>query len=298
MHYVKPPLTFDDQVKLLMQRGLLIPDREKAIHYLSNISYYRLSAYMLPFQIPQDSSHRYKPNTSFDDILELYVFDRDLKLLAFDAIERIEIAVRTQLIYHMSHAYGNNWFENSSLFTNRKNHEYLLNKIAEQCNQTNKEVFIQHYQAKYTSPLLPPSWMSLELLSMGQISQLFEIIGAKREKKIICNYFNLPEPLLTSWLHSLSYIRNICAHHARLWNRAMAVRPKLPIKPITPWLKYTELRAERAYVTMAIIQYLLTVINPTSNFKVHLKELFDKYPDIRIKSMGFPYDWQEDEFWQ
>lgn len=117
--YNKPALTIEQQIDLLEQRGLTIADKERAARHLRNVSYYRISAYMLPYRIlDADGNHldQFVPGSTWDDIYNLYKFDRKLRLLVFDAIERIEIALRTQVIYQLSHKYGSHWQDDTSIF--------------------------------------------------------------------------------------------------------------------------------------------------------------------------------------
>jgi len=93
MQYTKPPLSIEQQIELLKSRGLEIPDHEQAAHYLYHLNYYRLSGYMLPFQ--EGTEHHFQAGTTFEHVLNLYLFDRKLRLLLMDAIERIEVSVRT-----------------------------------------------------------------------------------------------------------------------------------------------------------------------------------------------------------
>ena len=107
-HYDKRPLSYDEQIDLLASKGLLIPDRQRTARQLKNISYYRLSAYMLPYKekIGDAISSKFKKGSTWDMIYRLYVFDRKLRLLVFDAIERVEIAVRAQIVHQLSQKYG------------------------------------------------------------------------------------------------------------------------------------------------------------------------------------------------
>lgn len=96
MRYGKPPLSVEDQLRLLVRRGMAAPDPDRARHYLTHINYYRLRAYWLPLE--QDATggvHRFTPGTSFEDVLSLYVFDRRLRLLVMDAVERTSRVVPT-----------------------------------------------------------------------------------------------------------------------------------------------------------------------------------------------------------
>lgn len=128
IRFTKQALTIQEQVEQWVGRGLEVPNRTKAEHFLSVISYYRLSAYSLPFQLGSND-HRFRQGTTFDDILNLYSFDRELRLLVMDAIERLEVALRTQITNHMSVTYGPHWYLNSVLFNAGYKHNTLLIKI-------------------------------------------------------------------------------------------------------------------------------------------------------------------------
>ena len=116
--YNKPPTTYEQQIQLLEQRGMLVPDKPSAQHYLSHINYYRLGAYWLPFEADHDN-HSFQKGTNFDQVLDLYVFDRELRLLVMDAIERIEVSIRTQWAYHFSHKYGPHALLDEAIFKER-----------------------------------------------------------------------------------------------------------------------------------------------------------------------------------
>ena len=120
MKYSKPPLSISEQIAKLKQRGLTFHDEQKAAHYLSNISYYRLRAYTYPFQDNKDPDHSFIKEISFEDIVDLYVFDRRLRLLVLNAIEKIEVALRTKIIYEYALVHGSHWFMNASLYHNPK----------------------------------------------------------------------------------------------------------------------------------------------------------------------------------
>lgn len=155
MQFSKPPLSIPDQIALLKKRGLQIKDEQRAEKYLSNISYYRLSAYTLPFQMQGDQNHNFIAGTSFEQVLNLYLFDRTLRLLIFDAIERTEIAIRTQLINQYCGAHGTHWFEDPAHFHSNYKYSKSLQKLDDETDRSN-EVFISHHKSKYTAPTPPP----------------------------------------------------------------------------------------------------------------------------------------------
>ena len=203
------------------ERGLLIPDPDKAVHYLKYIGYYRLTGYCLPFQCGEKGDHAFLNGTAFDDVLRLYLFDRKLRLLVLDAIEEIEVAFRAVLSNTMSLTYGPHWYLDKNHFGNRYgnkggrpyDHEKLLQEIDNADNAS-----LRHYRSTYSGPEYPPSWMVIEVLSFGTCSKLFAHLK-KRQIALVSNKLGLEPKLLVSWMQGLVLLRNICAHHGRLWNR-------------------------------------------------------------------------------
>jgi abortive infection bacteriophage resistance protein len=129
LKFIKPAKSFDEQLELLISRGMQVRDREKALNHLSHINYYRLEAYWLPYEVSR-ATHQFADNTDLNTILSHYLFDREFRLLLLDAIERIEVSFRTQWAYHISHSYGpHGYLENSRGL--RKNERRLLSDISE-----------------------------------------------------------------------------------------------------------------------------------------------------------------------
>lgn len=166
--YTKPPLSLSGQLQKLKSRGLQIEDDGEALHYLLNIGYYRLSAYMLTFQESHQPDKPFKPGASFGKVLDLYRFDRELRLHSLDAIERIEVAVRSCFVNKLSLKYGSHWYLDPNLFDGKYNHRGLIEKIQSELyvdSVTRKpfrrhdEIFINHYFSNYGDPYLPPIWM-------------------------------------------------------------------------------------------------------------------------------------------
>ncbi len=229
----KLPLSLPDQLQLLLSRGLNVPDSAAATHYLAHIGYYRLSGYSLPFQIggTGPDRHNFKPGITFDVIVDRYIFDRKLRLLVMDAIERIEISVRVALSNVISLRHGAHWYMSTVPFNRAFDHTRFIDEIKQQIGHSpahhkRRDAYIQHYYQTYGAPDMPPSWMVFESVSFGTISLAYANL-APPEFSAVCGGFGLPHPVLTSWLHSLNYIRNICAHHARLWNRQCRIKPMI-----------------------------------------------------------------------
>ncbi|MBC7552455.1 MAG: Abi family protein [Taibaiella sp.] len=294
MIYDKPPLTYEQQIALLSKRGLTINDEEKARRYLSHISYYRLSGYMIPFQLRKDE---FNSGITFENVLDLYIFDRELKLIVFDLMERIEVAIRTQMIYQLSHKYGSHWQYDSSIFNNLRIHSEVITAIDEHCKSNNREVFINHYRSKYTNPVHPPSWMCMEIITLGQLSRLYKALKYRKDKEDIAQHFLLHTKVFESWIHTMTYVRNICAHHARLWNREFAIQPEILLKPARPWIDTVYNNNRRCYYFLCILNYLIGEINPHGHFKAKIHALLEKHPNVPIRFMGFYEKWESEPMW-
>lgn len=316
MEYKKPPLTYQQQLDLWKSRGLIVTDELKATHYLANISYYRLSAYALPYQLHKDA---FDADTNFNDVLNLYLFDRELRILVFNAIERLEISFRARLIYVLAHKYGSHWQDNAKIFKqpyrikNSKTGEYytidvfseVQDMIFESTRDKHPETFIKHYKKTYTKPANPPSWMCLEVLSLGQLSKLYNGLKDNADKQLLATQFDVHHTVFKSWLHTLTYVRNICGHHGRLWNREIAIEPFWLEKPRKPWLndKFKGV-TNRSFYAICIIKYLLQTANATHHIKDHFIDLIKKYPNTPIQFMGIPsnddttlFNWQNEPLW-
>ena len=228
MEYEKQPLSFEDQIELLQSRGLIIQDAKSAVFFLKRVNYYRLSAYCIPFQQPKD---RFKQSTTLENICDLYFFDRKLRQLVFDALQTIEIAIRTRISYQLAHTYGAFGYVDPDNFASYfMDHARWIRDIQSAISRSSEE-FVRHFRNKYSNSPHLPIWMAIELISFGMLSRL--VRGLKHQDlKKVCILLNVPTAAFPSWMHSLSYVRNICAHHGRLWNRQLAIPPKIPKPPI------------------------------------------------------------------
>lgn len=297
MKYSKPSISVSDQVDKLKERGLAIPDKDIAKRFLSNISYYRLRAYTYPFQDNDHREHPFVGVVSLDDVMALYTFDRRLRLLVFDAVERIEIALRTQIIHQWSLQYGSHWHLNQNLYKDGSKFIHHLGSLQKEIKRSN-ETFIEHYKNKYTDPSDPPCWMSLEVTSIGLLSLMFQNLKSGPEKKVVTHHFGLLGiHVLENWMHNFCNIRNICAHHGRLWNRRIAIPITIPNKTLAQFIANKSLYPYKIYASLCAMQYIMNIINPESSFKKELLQLLGTCPANQLKEMGFPLTWKDEIFW-
>lgn len=297
MKYEKLPITIHQQIDKFKQRGLSFENEQKAESYLSNISYYRLRAYTYPFQDNQHEKQLFKVKISFEKIIDLYVFDRKLRLLIFDSIEKIEVSLRAQIIHHFALIHGSHWQLKPELFRDPMRFANHLDSLQKEIDRST-ETFISHYKNKYTQPSEPPCWMSLEVSSMGLLSKIFQNLKKCPEKSAITKHFGLTDiSVIENWILCFSTLRNICAHHGRIWNRRL-IPIKLPKRPINKFLSNKHIYTNKLYATLSCIAYLLNKISPQNSFKTQLKELMNTCPLAQSKEMGFPQNWLGEEMWK
>lgn len=293
--YEKPALRYEQQVNQLQARGLKVLNVPRAIHLLESISYYRLSGYWYPM-LADKGNHVFKPNSSFQAAFQLYSFDRALRVLILRELEKLEVSIRAKMIYILSHEYGPFWYEKSNLFTNHFNHSKSLGNIEKEYRRSDEE-FIEAFKKKYSNPL-PPSWMILEITSFGTLSFLYSNLIPGKTKREIAKHFGLNDATLSSWFHSIVYLRNVCAHHSRLWNRVMRISPVRPKSIYKTWLSNNEVSNRKSYYVLSIILFFMQTINPENSIVKRFKILLEKYPNVDVAAMGFPQNWSEEKLWQ
>lgn len=290
MRYTKPALTFDQQLDRLRERGLTIHDPARATHWLRKVSYYRLSAYCLPFK----DADKFRPGTTFDQIAGLYIFDRKLRLLVMDAIERIEIAARTSITYEIAHTHGPFGHADSVNFDPKFNHAEFMKELALEEKRA-RETFVAHFRAKYAEEPHLPVWMATELMSLGAVSKLYVALQPKIKQRI-ADDFGVDKQFLVSWLHVLSYVRNICAHHKRLWNRELAVKPKLPSR-CRQWPHQVPDNGH-LYAVLVVMRHMLGIVSPNCKWRERLFCLLDEHQAVPLDAMRFPANWRTLALWR
>ena len=298
MKYDKPPLSIDQQVDLLISRGMAIPDRTRAARYLTHINYYRLRAYWLPFEEPTEGGeHRFKLGTEFEKVLSLYVFDRRFRMLVLDAIERVEVSFRTRFAYILGNRYGSHAYLNASLFKVRSRYDLCMNSFREEFTRS-RETFIEHYRTKYDDPQLPPIWAACEVMSFGQLSIWFHNLASRKDRQDIATEFNIDESILRSFMHHLTHIRNLVAHHSRLWNRRLTVTMSIPLRPKEIFPFFNLEKERNIYNTLAMLCYLLNIMSPGTTWPARIRQLLEENPIASPADMGFPSRWKELSVWR
>lgn len=332
MAYEKPWMSFDDQLNHLKSRGLVVTDEQKALEHLERIGYYRISGYWFPFRqrtaeccpLFADGYRKFKKGmtdklvlnefkagATFQQAVDLYVFDKKLRLLVMDGLERIEVALRVDMSHLLGkkHAFAylkpeclqDDFAELLDKKTGLSRHHQWLQHHARLIARS-KEEFIRHNTSKYGLPLAV--WIACEVWDFGVLSTLFSGMLPVDQNQIAQKYGIGKGQVFASWLRCLNYLRNVCAHHSRLWNRNIVDQPKKPDLGEAPlfeaaWNSPHELA--RPFVQICIIQHMLTAIHPDSTWWSRVKEQLLSFPDLshlglNLGGMGVIEEWQDWEW--
>lgn len=326
VEYTKEWLSTDQQIERLREHGLEIAEDEPAEDVLEAIGYYRLTGYLYPFRQSEtyrDENERprirvlseFTQGTTLAQAKAIIDFDRRLRMLVLDGLERVEIAVRMRMGYVLGRrsAFG---YEDPTLFTSAftadktdirgpkpSKHVQWLQKVRDR-QAGSDEQFVEHFRTKYDDRM--PIWALTEILELGHLSVLYRGLN-QVDAAEIADAFNVPtKRLMSSWLASLNYVRNVAAHHARLFNRKLQYAPARPTAGQIPLLDHLRASedAKRVYGTynaLAVTAYLLTTIDPDAEWTTRLAELFRSFPTssaLTIESLGVPDQWATLELWQ
>lgn len=282
--FVKPPLTYDQQIQLLKNRGLIIKDEEFARRVLQSVSYYRLSGYSLSLR----TDDMFHPGVTFETIYRIYQFDRKLRYSLQDLIERVEISFRTAVAYYLAHTYGPLCYKDPRYFKNGDYHrDFLaeLNRLIEV--NAHKELFIRHHIEKYGGVF--PIWVVIEVFPFGLLSKLYNNMLTKDKETIAKPYCGFSSSYLGTWIHSLVNVRNICAHYGRLYNRRLTVNVPFGRKE-----KRFGIGPNTVFANIFILKHLIKEKQVWTTFITNLSALIDEYEDaVDISLMGFPERWKE-----
>jgi len=318
MLYQKPALTVEDQADRLIDRGL-VADRDELIERLKAVNYYRLSGYLYPFRC---GDHTYQPGTTLGLVWRRYNFDRRLRIILLDAIERIEVAVRTRLIQHFVQAhgpFGHLCEKNLPGFKKRSPSqrfcrnlrslirlkglektafETWLSKLHNEARRAS-DTFVKHFRSTYGDHHeYLPLWMACELMTCETTLQFTNGVDGTILKQAAAD-FGFPDQQLLSWTKALFTLRNACAHHARVWNRVFGVKPSVPGKNKNPkWHLQPCFAYDRVGLMLTVCHHWLGRVTSTTQWRTRLFALFDEFPEIPLREMGIPTSWRTHPLWR
>ncbi|WHO92097.1 Abi family protein [Xanthomonas campestris] len=318
--YDRPWKSFQDQLLMLEERGLAVSDRDWALAWLQRVGYYRLSAYWYPFRIfrhaqdPQSGAIRsvrtddFMPGTTFTDAIDLYLFDRRLRVLLADALERIEVSLRVEVAYRLgktdtfAHLHESNFHptfrerrapgtDQTVFATWQMKYQGLV--------QRSREDFVKHYREKHGPDL--PIWVAIEVWDFGAVSQLLAMMKVPDQQAIAERYGITDWKVFASWVRCLSYLRNLVAHHSRVWNRNMVSSPTPPSAAWPAWGAAFENRQDlltKPFIQLAMVCHLVRVICPGSSWPERMAVHLDAFPSqastrqLSAADIGAPNGWK------
>ena len=280
---LKKPTTFEEQIKLLEQKGIHITKLDTCRTFLSRTNYYRLSGYYLPF-IKKDEGQCFIP-IDFERIQNIYTFDTELRNLISFAIEKIEVHIRTQLAYNHAHKYGSEGYMNSSSFNEKHNHSAYLKHVRTCILENSNTLVVKHHNEHYDGHF--PIWVIIDFFSIGMLSYFYRGMKNKDKARIAKGLYGVNYQTLESWLRCITDLRNRCAHYSRIYYWIFPATPKMPTGE-----KYIPTR--RLFAQL----YMLKMMYPEKDkwndeFLKPLIKLIKKYKnDISLKHLDFPYRWK------
>lgn len=302
---IKEPLTIKEQVKRLASRGLKIDDVEELETWLKNVGYYRLSGYWWVYEdkYPNVSprNHKFKPDISWKKIKHTYIFDQKFRNTMFTAIEKIEVALKSLWAQHLSTRYNTSHpHERKDLFKdeiyyNKPPYTTLINNYKD-----SKEPYAIHYRTKYPELKTPPIWVVTLILTLGDFSNWLKATPSKDCKAIVKDFPYSPKEIISILSH-LRWVRNVCAHNGRLWNKRTPFVFEAPnsAKARLIFSKKDPAKLDsKIYNTIIVMSDILKVIDPNYPFTYFIKDMIQKNKHIDAKHMGFPSNWLELDEWK
>jgi len=280
----QPPMTVEEQIENLKKIGLTINDEQYAKRILNDISYFRLiKAYSLNLKTKNGEYHK---GVTFEQIVELYLFNANFRQLIFPEIEKVEVNVRCRVANYFAEQYGVLGYTKKENFVDENYHDIFLRDIDEEINRNLKAPYVRNFRENYVGGELP-IYALVEVFSFGTLSKFYKNMK-NPDKKAVAVTFGVGYTYFESWLESISYVRNICAHYGRLYNAKLSKTPIL-------YKEYTSagIGNNRIFGVLLCLKHLLKKDDHWNLFVERIGLLFDKYESVNIETMGFPDNWKE-----
>ncbi len=280
----QPSMSIDEQVENLKSLGLIINDEEYAKKILNDISYFRLiKAYSLGFK-PKNG--KYNEGVTFEQIVDLYLFNANFRQTTFSQIEKIEVNVRCRIANYFADTYGVLGYKEPENFVDEEYYHTFLSDIEEELGRNSKAPFVRNFKENYEGGDLP-IYALVEVFSFGTLSKFYKNMK-NADKKAVAKSFGIGYTYLESWLESISYVRNICAHYGRLYNAKLSKTPML-------YKEYSQagIGNNRIFGVLLCMKQILKNDAHWNQYVNQIDVLIGKYEKVDVKTMGFPEDWKE-----
>lgn len=294
--FQKPWLSYADQVKLLQQRALVVADVPAAEQILAHLSYYRFSGYCLAFE---SQRHQFVAGATFEQVFEAYSFDLTLRDFITEALEVVEVDLRAAVAYVFGQQHGPFGHADPSNFFLRFEHQTWLDRLRDEAGRSS-ELFVTHFRNTYGEFPDLPIWIATEVMSFGGLSRMFSGM-IKADQKAVAQRYGLQPRVLRSWMHHLVYVRNLCAHHCRLWDRVWSIKPHLPAG--NAWRSPHLSGNRRLFATLLLLRHLMSRIPPihgfASQWQTRVTDHLASPPATSnpLERMGLTTNWNQHPVW-
>lgn len=282
--------TLDEQIAILEGRGLSIPDKQKAKDFLQRNNYYRVSGYSLTLR----NHDVFEKAATFQNLIDIYEFDHELRHILLKYLEKIEVAVKAIYAHEFTKVYGPNGYLDAANYVDAQKHKEIIDKAEKQKSmRLRHEAYLKHFVEDLKQDV--PLWAYVDLLTISDISFLYSISDQQIKNAVASEMQLQPkgDVLLGRFMHSMTILRNLCAHGSRLYNRLFEQKP---------WLNKTEqalLRKEpdgtvdnaHLYGFILIMRRLL-LSDDFRRMKMEILQLSRKYPFVSMRYYGFREDWE------
>lgn len=276
----KPFKTYDEQVDLLIKRGLLVSDRKKAVSVLKRINYYRFSAYSLTLR----KNDVFYPNVTFENICELYQFDDAFRQIILKYSLVVETAFRSYIAHVHSRKYTPVGYLDPSNFEDIARHSRFIVELDHEIDRSD-DLFVTHHKNDLNSVF--PIWVAIEVTTFGALSKLFKNMKQADRTEISRDFVGFGRMYVENWLQCCSYCRNIAAHGGRFYNRLLMANP-VRLNP----KKHAGINNVSPFAFVIAIYNLLPSRDLKDSLKKDLNDAFSRYPFALKKHLGFPENWK------
>mgnify|MGYP004480169581 FL=1 len=281
--------TIEEQLAILESRGLQISDKAAAGDFLHRNNYYRVSGYSLTLR----SHDVFYPSASFQNIVDIYVFDHDLRHILLKYIEIIEVTVKSVYSYEFTKVYGATGHYDSANFTDETTHTDIMRKAdLQKDSRLPHEAYLKHFVNELQQNI--PLWAFVDLLTISNISFLYKI-SQPAIKLAVANAMGLTkrgDEVLERFMHHMTIIRNLCAHGSRLYNRLFEQKPWLSKRERALLIPLPDGTQDNAHL-YGFILIMRRLLRPEefSSMKAEIAALSEKYPFVNLRYYGFREDW-------
>lgn len=325
--------TYEELIDILIERGMVIDNRERAIRKLAQVGYYRLSGFWYPARMIEcDESHkpiqcellkrpkrlnRFQPGTEFDQVFNLYLFDKKLRLAMLDGLERIEIFVRSVIAHELGRgkkkqpgsgedipeplAWKDSDYINGKFLKTRRDNqgrdkpsswEEWQNKHCRLIERSQEDCIVWHNKNEKEIPF----WAVIEAWDFGTMSKYYGMLKDQYRQRI-CLRLGIENKtetdVLRFWLMEMNILRNRCAHHTRIWNQHSSRVLKVTSHEYFEDIKENSNTLSRLYGLIRVMWFLIKQIGPSSCWFDDVNRLIEQFPQVpgcTLSALGKPVE--------